>query len=278
MTEQHTQTRDDDLLSALIDGMLPLPEEQRLRDRLAAEPALTRRLEALRRADTAVRNAYTGVAREPLPQHVVDLLDAAGRRADSAAEPEEAPTVVDLARARPLPAGTGRWLSPQTALAAGIALAIGFLAGYVALSPIRAPEPGLGLVAGGASVEPGSALHQILDDAVSAEARQLDAATTAVPRLSFVDTRGDFCRQVELTRDTATAHTLACRRGTDWRIELVAFGPPAAAGADGVYRLASGDTPAALEGALDSLMDGAPLDAEAERRAIARGWVAPGAR
>jgi anti-sigma factor RsiW len=68
---------DDAALSALLDDALPPEEAERLRARLAAEPALLARFEAIQLADTGVREAYAGVADEPLPQRVLDLLDAA---------------------------------------------------------------------------------------------------------------------------------------------------------------------------------------------------------
>jgi anti-sigma factor RsiW len=50
-------SRDDDALSALIDGALPSEEEAALRARLEREPALAARLAAMERANRAVHDA-----------------------------------------------------------------------------------------------------------------------------------------------------------------------------------------------------------------------------
>src|SRR5688572_26604292 len=72
MTEH--ATRDDDALSALIDGALPSDEADALRARIAREPKLAARLAAMARANRAVRDAYRDVVDEPLPQRVLELL------------------------------------------------------------------------------------------------------------------------------------------------------------------------------------------------------------
>src|SRR5262245_38032287 len=106
-------SRDDDALSALIDGALSRDEAAALRARLEREPALAARLAAMQRANRAVHDAYHGVVDEPLPERVLDLLRAPQTRATNVVD-------LDARRARrALPA----WL-PQAA-AAGVALAIG---------------------------------------------------------------------------------------------------------------------------------------------------------
>jgi anti-sigma factor RsiW len=68
-------SRDDDALSALIDGVLPSDEAAALRARLE-QAALAARLAAMERANRAVRDAYRDVVDEPLPERVLDLLRA----------------------------------------------------------------------------------------------------------------------------------------------------------------------------------------------------------
>ena len=74
MADRNARAEDDEVLSALLDGALAEDEAKRLCDRLASDPALAARLEALRGVDAAVRQAYGPIADEPVPQRVLALL------------------------------------------------------------------------------------------------------------------------------------------------------------------------------------------------------------
>jgi hypothetical protein len=255
MTDPRRSSAEDEALSALLDGELTTEDAERLRQRIARHPALAARLAELEHADTAVRAAYRGVVDEPLPTEVLAML-ARDRRAPVRGD------VVDLAtRSRPLP----RKLAPL-ALAAGVALAVG-----IALGVLVAPRPPASapLVAGAGPVERASALHDVLETEPSGSRRSLGAVTVE-PRLTFATAEGDFCRQIEVTGPDGTTTSLACRRGSAWQIVVATFA--AGAASSGVYRPASGPQPA-VDVVIDSLISGDPLDAEAERAAIARGWA-----
>lgn len=267
MTDEYRAMSDDDALSALLDDALPPIERQRLRERLVAEADLARRFDALRKADDAVRAAYSGIADEPLPQHIVALVDRelSGDTRDR---------VVELSARKKSTSFRAQLLSAPTAIAASLALAVGFLSSYVVLTQLEQPDTA-GLIAGAGDVPPDSALHEVLQSAVTAETRRLNAATTAVPRLTFVDRSGEYCRHVELAGAGGSAHALACRRDGEWRVEFASFSPPQPAAPDGMYRPAARDVPAALDTALDTMIDGEPLGRDAERDAISRAWATP---
>ena len=251
MTE--STNRDDDALSALIDGVLPSDEAAELRARLERDPALAARLAAMERANRAVRDAYRGVVDEPLPERVLDLLRAPQTRASNVVD-------LDARRARrALPA----WL-PQAA-AAGIALAIGLGLGF-GLGQRSEQSPSAGLLASTGPVAPGSALHELLESVPSGEARALDG-TTAEARFTFRTQGGDWCRELAVSSNAARNAAVACRRDGGWRVELV--GIEAAAGE--VYRPADGDSP--VREAVDALIDGEPLEPDAERALVERGWA-----
>lgn len=107
-------TPDDDLLSAYLDGELPDLQMRALERRLADDPALQRRLDALRAADAQVAQTMDRVLSEPVPLSLV--------RALSPPRPARGP----LARAALAGALAG-------ALAAGVAL--------VAVLPPATPLP-----------------------------------------------------------------------------------------------------------------------------------------
>jgi hypothetical protein len=255
MTDSRHRGADGEALSALLDGALTAAEAAQLKQRIAHDSALAARFAELERADTAVRDAYRDVVDEPLPRDVLALL-AADRPARGG--------VVELgARGRPKP----RMLLPL-ALAAGVALAVGVALG-VLVAP-RAPVSGA-LVAGAGPVDRASTLHAVLESQPSGSRRELDAGVTAEPRLTFATAAGDYCREIDVVSSRGTTTSLACRRGDGWQIEVAAFTAGAADGG-GVYRPAAGPQ-SAVEDAIDSSISGDPLDAEAERAAIARGWA-----
>lgn len=249
---------DDELLSALLDGALSPEDAAELEHRLEREPALRARFEALERANTAVRDAYAGVVGEPLPKPLLELLGT-----DDATPAN----VVPLAARRQ---AERRSFAPPTALAASIALAIGIALG-IAVAPERRAPGAIELAAEGGAVAPDSALFDVLERVPSAESRELSAGVVATPVLTFGTAAGGHCREVDVASGQATTQLLACRRDGAWRLAHVSF--VASATTDGVFRPASGPSPA-LDAAIEELIDGAPIDGAAERALIDRGWGA----
>ena len=83
--------------------------------------------------------------------------------------------------------------------------------------------------------------------------------------LTFKATDDRYCR----TYSTADQAGVACRDGGDWKLRMVMAQDAAATGG---YRTASAQTPAPVLAAVESMIAGAPLDAEAEAKAREAGW------
>src|SRR6185436_3392245 len=113
MAEHTSPSRDDDALSALIDGALPSDEAAALRARMTRDPALAARFAAMERANRLVGDAYRDGVDEPLPERVLDLLRAQQTHGGNVVE------LADRRQRRALPAWVPR------AAAAGVARAIG---------------------------------------------------------------------------------------------------------------------------------------------------------
>jgi hypothetical protein len=248
-------TNDDEALSALLDDALSPDDAIELRQRLDREPALRTRLAALEQANTAVHKAYVDVVNEPLPASVLDAL----------ALPGERDNVVTFRPRRPLL----MTLLPL-ASAAAIALVIGLAVG-VQVGPGNVLSGPAGLVAEAGVVAPGTPLFAALDSLPSAATQAVGAGVVATPRLTFGANDGGYCRLVDLASERGRTEALACRRDGEWLLETVVFVDRAPR--DGVYRPASGPSPV-VEAAVDSLIEGEPLDAAAERELIGRGWGA----
>jgi hypothetical protein len=252
MTERTSSTGDDEALSALIDGTLPRDVAAELRARMEREPALAGRFAAMERANRAVHDAYRDVVEEPLPERVLELLRAPRTRADNV-------VALDARRSRrERPA----WF-PQ-AVAAGVALAVGLGLGFGFGQ--RAGDATASLLAATGAVVPRSPLHELLESVASGETRMLDDAATAEARFTFRTQSGDWCRELTISSTAASNAAVACRRGGAWRVELVA----AAAGGGEVYRPAGAESP--FQEAVDALIEGEPLEPDAERALLANGW------
>jgi hypothetical protein len=163
-------------------------------------------------------------------------------------------------------------LSGPTAIAAGVALVVGFVFAFVILTEMRPPEAAQ-IIAQAGVVEPGTTLYEVLQSRASTEAHALDDQTTALPRMSFVTTTGNYCRQIEVTGERGTTHAVACRRNGDWRLELASFDATTPLRTGGLYRPATNETPAPIEATINALIDGEPLGSNAEQEAIAGGWA-----
>lgn len=259
MSDEREITADDAALSAFIDGSLPAAEAEALRRRLEREPALAQRLEALSRVDALLGAVYGGVASEPLPQRVVDLLRVPEDR-------QQPSNVVPLQR-RP----ASRFATVPAAIAAGVALAVGFGLSFVLVPETRSPGS-LAFVAESGLIEPDSPLYRVLQLQPSGESQPLASGLSATPRLSFRAVDGGYCRQLELAGTRGTTEALACRRDQAWQLELVSFRAAARSADDELFRPASGDASPHIEDAIDALIDGPPLGRDAEGAAIAGGW------
>jgi hypothetical protein len=105
-----------------------------------------------------------------------------------------------------------------------------------------------------------------LESVPSGEARVLGDAASAEARLTFRAVDGAWCRELVVSSVTASNAALACRRDGAWRIELLGIAVPRG----DLYRPAGADAPFAE--AVDSLIDGAPLEPATERALLERGW------
>jgi hypothetical protein len=253
------QPKDMELLSGYIDGMLDDRTEHALESRLEREPGLARRLEAMRQAETEVRSAYTAIADEPVPPHLVALLKGDSK---DAARPD-AHVVPLRRRARPAAA----W--PALAAAASIALAVGVMLGLTLVED----APGNSMLAAGGSVVRGQPLFEVLETVESQQSRSIGPDLIAQPQFTFRSENGGLCRQIELRGATQSSRSVACRQDDRWQILATVFSPGSMSGGDGnLYRPASGESDAIVV-VVDNLIVGPPLGVDAEREAIRNDWA-----
>lgn len=251
-------SRDDELLSALLDDELDDVAAAELTERLAREPQLAKRLESLRRADDETRAMFASIDEIPMPRGVTELLATNG-----AGKAVPASNVISFPRRM-----IDRFVNAPVAIAASVALAAGFFADRLFEGAPGAPA-GIAMLQA-QTVPAGSAVYELLENRASAEPVALADGATGRVLLTFADENGDWCRQLTIDGNAASVQALACRRAGAWRSEVIAFGNPAA----GAYQPASAAALAIISAAIDSRIgDGAALEADEERQLVNNQWL-----
>ena len=254
---------DDAVLSAYLDDELSHDDTRRLKDRLAGDPALARRLEDMRRANLAVRKLFDAADETPFPQDVLDLLN--DRDADKREVRSKEEKVIRFPER-----ALRRYFQTPVAIAASVALAAGFLAGDMARRTFDG-DVYVGPSLYAEAIPRTSELHEFLESGVSAEPQELPSGVRGKLLLTFESRNSDWCRQLQLAAETGSVQALACRRSGAWQMEAVAYDAPGPPGSD--YLAASSRSLPALDAAIDEQIGtGEPLDLEEESRVISNGW------
>lgn len=242
----------DDLLRAFVDGELGAAEQARIEQAASADPALALRLAREQALREQLRMAFDPVLDEPVPARLAEALKSKAAVVD-----------VDPSRLqRPAANDSRGWGWPQWGAMAACLL-LGLFGGR--LLPRPAAEDGLPLAQrGGTWVAQGP-----LAQALSTQLASTQAADAPVRvGISFLSREQRYCRSFAWRGDAAG---VACREGDAWALQVwtqqARTAPPG-----GDLRMAATPIPAAVLKAVDDTIQGAPLDAEAERTAAARGW------
>ncbi|GAB2868884.1 anti-sigma factor [Pseudoduganella ginsengisoli] len=242
----------EETLMAYADGELAPPEREQVERAMQGDPELAARVARHQALRSDVFAAFAPVLDEPVPARLAaaalpdKVADLAAVRAGAAA--------ADLAGAR-APRRAWSW-AEWGGMAAS--LAIGVLAGSVLLG---GGQSGVAST-GGALVATGA-----LADALSSQLASSAPGNAAVRiGVTFAAKDGALCRSFT----SGTAAGLACRKGEQWTLPVVA---EVEQGPAGEYRQAGNAMPAAVLDAIDARMAGQALDAEGERAAQRAGWA-----
>jgi hypothetical protein len=252
-------TISEETLMAYADGELDAATRASVEAAMREDPEIGKRVAHHRALREAMRGAFSGVLEEPVP----DRLIAAARGQTAA----PAGSVVDLSLARKAArqgasAATRRWQPAAMAASLLLGLGLGFLAWHGSGGAMIQPGAGGRLVASAALAE--ALTTQLSDDR--------PAGRVVVAGLSFRNKLGDYCRTFYLTGSDAGSG-LACREGTDWRIKALAQSARTGTNSGNFRTAASEDSPA-IRAAVESSIDGEPLDHAGEIAARQAGWAA----
>jgi len=243
---------DDETLMAYADGELDAEQRARVEQAMRADPQVAAAVEHHRALRADVFAAFAGVLDEPVPAR----LQPSAVREEAAAQPHVRVDLLAQAGATALPP---RWHWRQWGAIAA-SLAAGVLAGALGWQQMKGNDAAPFGRQGDALVARGE-LADALSQRLSADAAQ-GALRLGV---SFQSRDGAYCRSFKL----GSTAGLACRDAGTWRIPVLA---QAGEAAQGGYRQAGSEMPAAVLDAIDERIAGTSLDAAAERAARAQGW------
>jgi hypothetical protein len=252
----------EDLLMAYADGEADAEVRAAVEAAMVLDSSIRDRVEAHRRLRGHLADAFKSALSEPVPERLMATARGEPTTATRRAE------IVDLAAVRArksapkAPAAPRRAWVQWSALAA--CLAIGVIAarglGSIGTSPIIGDRHGTLMAQG--------ALSQALDQQIAGTAAAPDQAVKI--GVSFRTADKLYCRTFQVMRGDGLAG-LACRSPTGWQVRIADATPPHGGAAAG-YRPAGSAIPAAVSATVDAMIDGSPLDANAEAAAKAKGW------
>ncbi len=228
---------------AYVDGELDADARADVEAAAATDADIAAQIEAHHNLRNGLMSAFAPVADEPVPQALLDALQA--HSVPSATVLPFKPKALNSVLNR-------TWAMQAGAMAASLIIGIG-----LTLLMTRAPDADFTAKSGGLMAR-GELAHalsaQLASDTVAADAPRIG--------ITFHDKTGALCR----TFATQSNEGLACRDGASWRIDL-------AARTARKTEFAQAGSSLVMQ-AVENRIDGDPLDAAAERSARDVGWKA----
>lgn len=241
---------DDETLMAFADGELDEATSLRVEAALEHDEALAARLAVFLDTRLAVASAVKPLIDEPVPE----ALAASVRRMVQDAEASKAITdeknVLAFSVHKKRPQGERRqWLMPIAASILAVVTGVG------------------GFMAGKSGEQPRGAFETALSTALDAQPSGSEVALGNTETLhivaTFLDGRGDLCREYDLRRAEENTTTVACRANGAWVTRLALTSPRV----EGYVPASSQDM---VDAYLTSIDAGEPLASDAEKNALAK--------
>lgn len=227
-------------LVAYADGFLPPTEMAEVEAALSRSPALAKRVARIKQTRERAAAAFDDTLTQPLAP---EILKAAG----GAAAPNARPSLL--------------WISAALAI-----LAVGIFIGRVSVPSTLSPNSPHLVIATLRGNYAGPELARFLDAAESGQEMHLGNNIPAHIILTFAARGGGACRQFEVGLEKSLMSGVACRESGDWRIEILAKHDSETDSPAGT------PAPEPINVLIDSIIEGAPYEAEQERAIIAANW------
>lgn len=265
----------DELLMAYADGELSSAERHHVRAMADRSPALRQRLQDWERSSLLLSRLYNRPMTEPIPDRLLDTVLRAPLRQKIAPVPARRAGMRWMAHhLQTLAVGSSSWRM-SAALSCGLLAGIAIGWGLLGDRWRQGHAPDVALVKDGRLIA-SSALANGLEMIASGRRVALLPKRTDVvlkPVFTFESRGGGFCRQYELQLEVDMKFSgVACREHDgQWRLEVHA---PVIGRTNrsGKVTVAGDSTAPAVEGAVDRMISGELLDAEAEARIVSNAW------
>lgn len=231
-----------ELLMAYADGELDPIRTKQVERALAQDPELAAQVNQHKQLRALLTDRFQSIADAPVPEKFLDMLEPAN--------------MIDLAAARAArnaPSVTQRWRHWGTGGAIAASLVLGLMIG-------QGINQGPVVIRDGALIASGP-LAQTLDTQLVA-AQPIDAPVRIL--VSFQDQSGYLCRSFS----GRAISGIACQNGNRWVLRQTRGG----ASTQSTQFRQAGSVDAALLAEAQAMMDGDPLDADAELTAKKNGW------
>lgn len=260
----------DEILMAFADGELDDETTRLVEAALETDDDLMARVAMFMETRAASSEAIKPLIDEPVPDQLVEKVramaaGAAARRGDSqtvaeADDSASADNVVDFRRPEPAAQSPRRPSQLMMALAASLLIVVGGVGGYLVGGAGQA-DVGNPQVAG--LVDP--IVSVILDQRASGEEIAIGEGEAKVRLVSTFQAGGQqICREYEMKRpDQPDFVSVACRNAGGWQTQLAIVMPESGEG------FAPASSLETVDAYLTSIGAGAPLEAEAEKKALA---------
>lgn len=241
---------DEEAIFAYIDGELEGEERERIKAKIASDPALQALVAEHRAMGDRLNRAFSSILDEPTPKVMSKDAAAAPQSPDS--------NIASLAEGRLHREKRRLSWKPAQWGALAATLVLGVFGGWLMRGNNAGPvaERGDQLVAAGS-------LETALD-------KQLASTQSADPKvrigLTFHNKDGTICRSFSFE----ATEGVACYQGENWQLQGLLRRDDADGGA---YRMASSSAIADL---VDDLIVGEPMDGKQERDAFNLGWERSG--
>ncbi len=247
-----------DLLFAYVDGELSPEDARSVAAEVAKDADLFAYVEEQKQLKERLQAAFKPIMNEPVPAHLAHAVN-------------ETPIPETKAPALSFAAWAERLLAKKAFRSQAI-IPVGAMAAGIALGLLLADSLGMGgdiSGQGGRLIAQGN-LARVLSTQLASEQGEAEDARPRVG-VSFVSRDGQFCRSFETARSEGTVAGLACRENGLWRITALASAGPRT---NAEFQPAATGMPGAIRDALNAMIVGDALDADAERAARNQGWSA----
>lgn len=257
----------DAQLSAYLDGELDEATSAWIEQLAAGDPELRQRIDELAAVDAKLADAFPIDARDPAVTRLAERMKT-----------QAGATVIALEPRRRTQKPTSPGPLRAAAIAASLALLIGFGAGLLVSSDQGGDQSAL--VAVGPVVK-GTPLAELLERRATGDAVVVDPSAPQsflVIATTFKDRRGRPCREFEATRalrdvETVASVGVACRSDTGWTVKgVIAVADPDATGTETGITPSSDEVKDALSSLLTALGATPALTPAEEAKSLARGW------